>query len=107
VTIRLFPGLGVELPWPSGLLRFGMTLGEVHGLVASHANLHDTFVCDSKWARKFATDGLELVVFAGETDALGGVSINPRRDVDATLIRLARGRNHRRPSKCRAHRTAD
>ena len=83
MTIRLLPGLGVELPWGEQPLRFGMTLDEVTGIVAPHADLHDTLVFHSAWAKRFSCDDLELGVFAGEHDALLGVSAFRSRDREA------------------------
>jgi hypothetical protein len=86
MTIRLLPGDGVELPWAEQPLRFGMTLDEVQSIVKPYADLHDTFVCNSAWAKKFTCDDLELLVFAGESDALLGVSATRSRDRDAVHV---------------------
>ena len=83
MTVRLLPGHGVELPWAVDPLRFGMTLDEVQSIVKPYADLHDTFVCNSAWAKRFTCDDLELVVFAGEIDALLGVSAGRGLDRDS------------------------
>jgi hypothetical protein len=82
MTIRLLPGLGAELPWADQPLRFGMTLDEVAGIVTPHADLHDTLVFHSAWAKRHTCDDLDLGLFAGEDNALLGVSARRRRDRD-------------------------
>jgi hypothetical protein len=86
VTIRLLPGHGAELPWAEQPLRFGMTLDEVHSIVMPYADLHDTFVCNTTWAKRFTCDDLELLLFAGELDALIGVSARHSRDRDTVHV---------------------
>ena len=82
MTIRLLPGLGAELPWGKQPLRFGMALDEVAGIVTPHADLRDTLVFHSAWAKRLTCDDLEIGLFAGESDALLGVSARRGRDPD-------------------------
>jgi hypothetical protein len=80
MTIKLQPGHGAELPWAEQPLRFGMTLDEVGSIVKPYTDLHDTFVCNTAWAKRFTCDDLEIVLFAGEDDALLGVSASHSHD---------------------------
>lgn len=86
MTVELLPGRGARLPWAGPPLRFGMTLQEVCGLVQPYADLRDTFVCGASWARSLALADLEVGLFAGETDALSGVSASHRPDIAATHV---------------------
>jgi hypothetical protein len=72
--------VGVELPWAGRSLWFGMTLDEVRGSVEPYATAYDTFVCKTAWAKEFALDGIRVGVFAGDVDALAGVSASRARD---------------------------
>jgi hypothetical protein len=89
MTITLLPGRGAELPWAGRPLRFGMTSGEARSVVEPHASLHATFVCGAAWAAGFALDGIRVSLFAGETDALAGVSVH--RTPDHAVSRVAVG----------------
>lgn len=82
----LLPGRGAQLPWASPPLRFGMTLDDVRGIVEPHADLRDTFVCGAAWATSLTVADLQVVLFAGETDALAGVSASHRPDVETTHV---------------------
>jgi len=86
MTIRLLPGLGAELPWAEQSLRFGMTLDELASIVTPHADLHDTLVFHSAWAKRLTCDDLELGLFAGERDALLGLSVRRSPDRDAVHV---------------------
>jgi len=80
VTITLLPGLGAELPWAEQPLRFGMTLDEVESIVKPYGDLRDKLVFHSAWAKRLTCDDVELGLFAGEDDALLGVSAYRSRE---------------------------
>jgi hypothetical protein len=77
-------------------LRFGVTLDEVQSIVKPYADLHDALVFHSTWAKKFTCDDVELLVFAGESDALPRPE-HRSRTID--LFRLAGGRGCQRRNK--------
>jgi hypothetical protein len=79
MAIKLLPGAGVTLPWADQQLQFGMTAEQVHRLVGARSDLHDAFVCGARWAKEFTTHGLRLALFAGDADALVGVSVRRQR----------------------------
>jgi hypothetical protein len=85
MTVTLLPGRGVELPAGRPLL-FGMTLAEVRGNVEPSADLRDTFVCGAAWAKEVALDGVRVCLFAGETDALTGVSVSRTPDHQTSRV---------------------
>ncbi|WP_370088732.1 hypothetical protein [Streptacidiphilus sp. MAP12-16] len=68
---ELLPGMGLVLPYQAGVLRFGMSERAAQWVVASLADVRESWVCQAGWAFTAACDGVELLAFGDCVDRMG------------------------------------
>lgn len=68
---ELLPGLGLVLPHQAGVLRFGMSERAAQWVVASLADVRETWVCQAGWAFTAVCDDVELCAFGDYVDRMG------------------------------------
>lgn len=65
---ELLPGKGLVLPHRVGVLTFGMSERSAQWVVASLADVRETWVCQAGWAFTAAYEGLELCAYGDYVD---------------------------------------
>ncbi|WP_329500603.1 hypothetical protein [Kitasatospora herbaricolor] len=87
---ELLPGTGLVLPRQAGVLKFGMTEQAAQWVVASLADVRETWVCQAGWAFTAACDGVELLAYGDCADREGRTE---RDRSGLAAVALLRGRH--------------